>query len=173
MWTEVADFLGNPDIFQAEMDRRMHGQEGQGAEAEREIASLNRRLAGVDHRETELVALRLRGAVSEVALDRNAALLRVERTHLTEELERQRETMSTLEQGQAAVASLKALREHMRDRLDPPRDPEARRTVLEALETRVTVGVGGVLEVSTGIPQGVADCVQRTQGQYGGAPSSS
>ena len=59
------------------------------------IASLNRRLAGVDHRETELVALRLRGAVSEVALDRNAALLRVERTHLTEELERQRETMST------------------------------------------------------------------------------
>ena len=118
VWTEVADFLGNPDICQAEMDRRVHGQEGQGAEAEREIAKLNRRLADVDHRETELVALRLRGAVSEVALDRNAALLRVERTHLTEELERQRETMSTLEQGQAAVASLKALREHMRDRLD-------------------------------------------------------
>ena len=86
------------------------------------IASLNRRLAGVDHRETELVAFRLRDAVSEVALDRNAALLRVERTHLTEELERQRETMSTLEQGQAAVASLKALREHMCDRLDF-RDP--------------------------------------------------
>ena len=64
------------------------------------------------------MALRLRGTVSEVALDRNAALLRVERTHLTEEMERQRETMSTLEQGQAAVASLKALREHMRDRLD-------------------------------------------------------
>jgi len=118
VWTEVANFLGNPDIFQAEMDLRVHGQEGQGAEAEREIAKLNRRLADVDHRETELVALRLRGAVSEVALDRNAALLPVERTHLTQESERQRETMSTLEQGQAAVASLKALREHMRDRLD-------------------------------------------------------
>jgi len=164
VWTEVADFLGNPDIFQAEMDRRVHGQEGQGAEAEREIAKLNRRLADVDHRETELVALRLRGAVSEVALDRNAALLRVERTHLTEELERQRETMSTLEQGQAAVASLKALREHMRDRLDSA-TPEDRRTVLEALETRVTVGVDGVLEVSIGIPQQVADCVHRTHGQ--------
>ena len=109
----------------------MHGQEGQGAEAEREIAKLNRRLADVDHRETELVALRLRGAVSEVALDRNAALLRVERTHLTEELERQRETMSTLEQGQAAVASLKALREHMYHRLDSATQ-EDRRTVLEA-----------------------------------------
>ena len=33
----------------------------------------------------------------EEALDRNAALLRVERTHLTEELELQRVTMSTLE----------------------------------------------------------------------------
>ena len=151
VWTEVANFLGNPDIFQAEMDRRVHGQEGQGAEAEREIAKLNRRLADVDHRETELVALRLRGAVSEVALDRNAALLRVERTHLTEELERQRETMSTLEQGQAAVASLKALREHMRDRLDSATQQD-RRTVLEALETRVTVGVGGLLEVLIGIP---------------------
>ena len=66
-----------------------------------------------------MVALRLRDAVSEVALDRNAALLRIERTHLTEELERQRKTLSTLEQGQAAVASLEALREHMRDRLNP------------------------------------------------------
>ena len=164
MWTEVADFLGNPDIFQAEMDRRVHGQEGQGAEAVRKTADLNRRLADGDRRETELVALRLRGAVSEVALDRNAALFRVERTHLTEELERQRETMSTLEQGQAAVASLEALREHMRDRLDYA-TPEGRRTVLETLETRVTVGVGGILEVSIGIPQQVADCVQRTQGQ--------
>ncbi len=146
------------------MDRRVHGQESQGAEAERKIADLNRRLANVDHRETELVALRLRGAVSEVALDRNAALLRVERTHLTEEMERQRETMSTLEQGQAAVTSLKALREHMCDRLDFA-TPENRRTVLETLETRVTVGVGGVQEVSIGIPQQVADCVQRTHGQ--------
>ncbi len=142
----------------------MHGQEGQGAEAERKIADLNRRLADVDRRETELVALRLRDAVSEVALDRNAALLRIERTHLTEEMERQRETMSTLEQGQVAVTSLKALREHMCDRLDSA-TPEDRRTVLEILETRVTVGVGGILEVSIGIPQQVADCVQRTQGQ--------
>ena len=109
------------------------------------------------------VALRLRDAVSEVALDRNAALLRIERTHLTEEMERQRETMSTLEQGQVAVTSLKALREHMCDRLDSA-TPEDRRTVLEILETRVTVGVGGILEVSIGIPQQVADCVQRTQG---------
>ena len=42
----------------------MHGQEGQGAEAERKIADLNRRLADVDRRETELVALRSRDAVS-------------------------------------------------------------------------------------------------------------
>ena len=53
----------------------------------------------------------------------------------------------------------------MCDRLDSA-TPEDRRTVLETLETRVTVGVGGVQEVSIGIPQQVADCVQRTQGQW-------
>ena len=72
--------------------------------------------------------------------------------------------MSTLEQGQAAVASLKALREHMRDRLDSATQ-ENHRTVLVAMETRVTVGVGGLLEVSIGIPQVVADCVHQSQGQ--------
>jgi len=52
----------------------------------------------------------------------------------------------------------------MRDRLDSATQ-EDRRAALEALETRVTVGVDGLLEVSIGIPQQVADCVQRTQGQ--------
>ncbi len=62
-------------------------------------------------------------------------------------------------------AKQKALREHMRDRLDSATQ-EDRRTVLEALETRVTVGVDGLLEVSIGIPLGAADCVHRTQGQW-------
>jgi hypothetical protein len=59
---------------------------------------------------------------------------------------------------------LKALREQMCDRLDTA-SPEDRRIVLETLATRVTVGVVGVMEISIGIPQQVADCVQRTQGQ--------
>ena len=111
------------------------------------------------------MALGLRGAFSDVALGRNAALLRVERTHLIEELERQQGTMSTQEQGQAAVASLKAMRELMRDRLDTA-TPKDRRTALETLEARVTVGVGGVHEVSIGIPQPLADWVHRTQRQW-------
>ena len=55
----------------------------------------------------------------------------------------------------------------MRDRLDSA-TPEDRRTVLEALETCVTVGVDVGLEVSIGIPQQMADCVQRTQVTPGG-----
>ena len=66
--------------------------------------------------------------------------------------------------GGAKQKAQKALREHMRDRLDSATQ-EDRRTILEALETRVTVGVGGLLEVSIGIPQGVGDCVHRTHGQ--------
>jgi hypothetical protein len=52
----------------------------------------------------------------------------------------------------------------MCDRLDTA-SPEDRRIVLETLATRVTVGVVGFMEISIGIPQQVADCVQRTQGQ--------
>ena len=53
----------------------------------------------------------------------------------------------------------------MCDRLDSA-TPEDRRTDQEILEPRVTDGVGGIQEVSIGIPQQVADCVQRTQGQW-------
>ena len=115
VWNKVATLLGDPATFKAEMDRRLQGQEGQESEAQGKIADLNRRLADVDHRETGLVALRLRGTVSEVALDRNVALLRAERTHLNDELDRQREAMATLEQGHAAVTSLEVLREHICD----------------------------------------------------------
>ena len=59
---------------------------------------------------------------------------------------------------------MKALREQMCDRLDTA-SPEDRRIVLETLAIRVTVGIVGVMEISIGIPQKVADCVQRTQGQ--------
>ena len=164
VWNEVATFLGDPATFKAEMDRRLQGQEGQESEAQARIADLSRSLAGIDHRETELVALRLRGTVSDLALDRNAALIRAERTHLTDELDRKRESIATLEQGHAAVASLEALREHIWDRLDCA-TPEDRRDVLDALETRVTVGPSGVLDISIGIPQQVDYCVHQPQGQ--------
>ena len=125
---------------------------------------MGKNVTGVDRRETELVNLRLRGTVSDTALDRNAALLHAERTHLTDELDRQQEAIATVEQGQAAVASLEAVREQICDRLDSA-TLEERRDVLETLDTRVTVHLGGALEVNIGIPRHVSDCVHQPQGQ--------
>ena len=74
----------------------------------------------------------------------------------------------TLEQSEAAVASLEALRGRLTHYLDST-TPEDRRAVLEALDTRVTVGPGGVLDLSIGVPQhlhdAMADCVHQPQGQ--------
>ncbi len=76
--------------------------------------------------------------------------------------------MAALEQSHAAVASLEAMRDRIADRLDSA-GLEARRGVLEALDTRVTVKPGSVLEIYIGVPQHhhdtMRDCVHQPQGQ--------
>jgi len=176
VWEEVTGFLGSSNTFQHEMERRHETATDQEADIRAKMAGLERQLRDVARRETELVGLRLRGTVSDEALDRNAALLRAERVHYQEEIDRQHAALLTLEQSEAAVASLEALRQRFVDRLITTA-PEDRRTVLEALDTRVTIGPGGVLDLSVGVPKhlkdAMADCVHQPQGQYGGTPCSS
>ncbi|MCI0795167.1 MAG: recombinase family protein [Chloroflexi bacterium] len=168
VWEEVVAFLGDRQTFQHEIQRRRQVTTSQESEIQDKIAGLERKLGDVYHRETELVGLRLRGVVSDEALDRNAALLRAEHTHYQDEIDRQNAALDTLEQSEAAVASLEALRGRLTHYLDST-TPEDRRAVLEALDTRVTVGPGGVLDLSIGVPQhlhdAMADCVHQPQGQ--------
>ena len=152
VWEEVTGFLGSQKTFQHEMGRRWEATTGQESEIREKMAGVKRKLEDVDRRETDLVGLRLRGTVSDEALDRNAALIRAERAHYQDETDRLKAALATLEQSQAAVASLEALRQRVVDHLDST-TPEDRRTVLEALDTRVTVGPGGVLDLSIGVPQ--------------------
>lgn len=168
VWEEVAGFLGSNNTFQHEMERRHDTTTCQVADIRKKVAEHERQLRDVARRETELVGLRLRGTVSDEALDRNAALLRAERIHYQEEIERQQAALSTMVQSEAAVASLEALRQRFVDRLVTT-GLEDRRRVLEALETRVTIGPGGVLDLSIGVPQhlkdAMTDCVHQAQGQ--------
>ena len=168
VWEEVTGFLGSSNTFQHEMGRRREATTGQENDIRKKMAGLERQLRDVARRETELVGLRLRGTVSDEALDRNAALLRAERVHYQEEIDRQQAALSTMEQSEAAVASLEALRQRFVDRLTTTA-PEDHRTVLEALDTRVTIGPGGVLDLSIGVPKhlqdAMADCVHQPQGQ--------
>ena len=174
VWEEITGFLGSQKTFQHEMGRRWEATTGQESEIREKMAGLKRKLEDVDRRETDLVGLRLRGTVSDEALDRNAALLRAERSHLNDEINRQKAALATLEQSEAAVASLESIRQRFVHHLDSAA-PEERRAVLEALETRVTVyprvmeypggPPGGHLEISIGVPQHMADCVHQPHGQ--------
>ena len=163
VWERISTFLADPATFMAELERQGQSSAGQRADSREKIADVERKLADVARRETELVNLRLRRVVSDEALDRNAALLRAERVHHLDEIERQKAALATVEQAQAAVKSLVALRDRVVNRLDSA-SPDERRLVLEALDTKVTVKAAGGMDISIGVPQ-QADCVHKPQGQ--------
>ena len=98
VWDSVSAFLSNPRTFLAALDRRRGNNDSGESEMRSNIGSFEAKLRDVDERETELVSLKLRGLVSDVAIDRNAALLRAERVHWQDEIERQRGALATLEQ---------------------------------------------------------------------------
>ena len=162
VWDQVSQFLSDPHTFMAEMERQRGAHDGGQAGAEKQIKGLETKLRNVDRMETELVGLKLRGQVSDVAFDRQSALLRAERSYYEDEIERQKETLATSKQCNDALASLAEVRAAMIENLDSA-TPEDRRWVLQSLDTRVTVN-GERLEVSIGIPSSVigGDCVPAT-----------
>ncbi len=146
VWEKVRDFLLEPEMFYAEMNRRIDGTHTKEDEVMQRIQSLERRITDVVRRETELVALRLRGLVSDVALDRNASLLKAERSHIQDEIGRQEAELTALRESQAGAEAIKLLRERMVDKLNSA-SPEDRRFILEAVDTRVIVKQDKTLEI--------------------------
>ena len=163
VWEKVSVFLSDPTTFMAELERQRQSSSGQEINTKDKIVNLKKKLADVDRRETDLVNLRLREVVSDEALDRNAALLRAERSHYQDEIEREKTAAATVEQAHAAIYSLVALRDRIVDRLDSA-SPEERRRVLEALDTTVTVKEDRGLGISVGVYQ-CADSVHQPHGQ--------
>ncbi len=163
VWQKVVEFLSEPELFLAELESRRQSSAGEQSGGRSKIAAEERNLAEVTRQESELINLRLQELVSQEALEQSAALLRARRTYHLEEIARQKEVLATSEQAQAAVESLAALRARIADRLDSA-TPEDRRSVLEALDTRITLTETKGLDISIGVP-GRADCVHQTQGQ--------
>ena len=120
------------------------------------------KLRNVDRMETELVGLKLRGDVSDVAYDRQGALLRAERSYYEDEIERQSATPVTFQQTTEALDSLARMRDSIVERLESS-TAENRRWVLQALDTKVTVNRGQLI-ISLGIPSYImaSDCVPAT-----------
>ena len=159
VWGKVKDFLLDPEAFYAEMNRRIDGGHTKEDEVGQRIRALERRMADVDRRETELVGLRLCGVVSDVALD--AALLKAERSHIQEEIGRQEAQLTALNQSQSGVEAIKVLRERVVGKLNSA-TPEDRRFILEAVDTRVTVKHDKTLEIPLESPADLPLVVNQT-----------
>ncbi len=106
------------------------------------------------------MGLKVWGQVSDVAFDRQAALLRAERTFYQDDIDRQKALLATASAASDAVDALADIRERIRSKLETS-NPEERRQVLQALETHVGVSRGEV-EVSIGVPKQLVDSVQQT-----------
>lgn len=166
VWEAVSALLRDPRTFMAEMERRRGATMTGEVEVQDYIETLGRKVRSVDAMETELAGLKLRGQVSDVAFERQGALLRAERVHYQDEIERQQAHLATLAQSATAIDNLEVLRCRIVDRLESA-TPEDRRWVLEALDARVTVWTGK-LEVSVGVPPhlaGVTGAASVHQGQ--------
>jgi predicted nuclease with TOPRIM domain len=143
-------FLSDPQTFMAEMERRRRSGTSSDSDTRSTIEALKRKLDKVTSMETELLTSKLRGLVSQEAVERSAALLRAERSHYQDELERQEAALATLYQSRAALESLVDLRNRMIDRLESA-TLEDRRWVLQTLNARIQISKVG-LEVSLGVP---------------------
>lgn len=163
VWEEISGFLSDPETFMAELNRHRQSGTDQRIDRKAKVGALEGKLADVVRRESELANLRIRGALSDEALDQSAALLRAERSHYLDEVERQKAAIATVEHTQAAIDSMAALTGRICSRLGSA-SPEERRWVLEALDTKVMVSEDGDLDISIGVPQ-QADCVHSPQGQ--------
>ena len=150
VWDQVKSFLTDPHTFLAEIERQRGANTGGVSDVGTQLEQLERSLKNVDAMETDLVGLRLRGQVSDTAFERQSALLRAERAHYTEEMERQKEAWAAVQESESALNSLERLRDQILDQLAST-TAQDRRWVLDALNTRVTARKEGI-EISIGIP---------------------
>jgi site-specific DNA recombinase len=150
VWECVAAFLQDPEHFMAEMQRRQDSHVGGKADVQTHLEVLTRKLANVDGMDNEVVAIKVRGLINEEVFERSLALNRAERVHLTEEIDRKKAVLATLQDNQAAVETLVALRQQAAERLGGA-TPEDRRWLLQMLDTRITADENR-FTVSLGVP---------------------
>ena len=104
----------------------------------------------------ELVALRIRGDVTEDVFQRQKALLKAEQKYLADESGRLQREAIQVRQEFVAAEQIHALRQSVAGKLEGA-DFDTKRMVLETLDTRVSVGPDGALAVWFSIPAPAVD----------------
>jgi hypothetical protein len=164
-WNSIIEFLSNPVVFMAEMERR---QIGVNHDREQVGAAINELKAKVDKlikAEANLAIERYRpdndSKLSDEAYHRAGALLRAERVHYEDEIGRQKLVLDTMDTQAKALESLILVRDRMAHKLTDV-SVEEKRWVLQNLETHIKA-YPDRLEISIGVPNQIADSVHNTK----------
>ena len=142
VWEAVSSFLSDPETVL----KRLRGHEARTAETEQhlmnELDKLTRRWSHLDTEEADLVSASLRKdddgtpLFSSAAIKRNQALIKAQRTWITEERQRIEAHLASLKGEMVIADDLRRLQERVQGKLVGA-SPQDKRWVLEMLHTRV------------------------------------
>jgi hypothetical protein len=149
VWDSFMDFLDDPEKYMVEMARLKGNNTNTLDDVQATMKTLEGKLNKVYAMESELALKNVRGDLSDEAYHRAGAMLKAERTHYQEELDRQEEMLATLKESREALDILVTLRDQIRGKLQGS-TPETRRWVLQSFGTRIIVGPEGIEEISVG-----------------------
>jgi hypothetical protein len=165
VWNSIVEFLSNPVVFMAEMERRQTGVNHDREQVVAIVNDLRTKVNKLIKAEADLAIDRYRpdndSKLSDEAYHRAGALLRAERVHYEEEIERQKLVLDTRDTQAKALESLIVARDRMAHKLSDV-SVEEKRWVLQNLERHIKA-YPDRLEVSIGVPNHIADSVHHTR----------
>ena len=156
VWIRARDLLSHPETVLGELNRRAEAKQRTEASVADALARNVKRSRANEGAEMELVALRIRGDVTEDVFQRQKALLKAEQTYLADESGRLQREAIQVRQEFVTAEQIHALRHSVAGKLEGA-DFDTKRMVLETLDTRVSVGPDGALAVWFSIPAPAVD----------------
>ncbi|MFC1994854.1 hypothetical protein ACFLVK_00390 [Chloroflexota bacterium] len=145
------DILTKPELIEAEIAKCTGRTQETINSIERKLAALNTKEAKALQTETNLVMSRASGDASAEAYERALTLVKAQRTWVAGERQRLQDELVAVQRQEGVVLGLRGVRETLLAFLERG-TVEDWREVFNALGVKVSVGEGGVVQVSLAIP---------------------
>jgi hypothetical protein len=145
------ELLSDPEAIEDQIRQRAGQVDTTLESLQASLAALDKKEARSKHTEASLVMDKATGAASPEAYDRCLAMVKAERTWITEERHRLQAQVQAITCGQGAILGLAQIRESLAARLDSASN-EDWRLIFAALALQVHVNEEGVIEVGLAIP---------------------
>ena len=155
------EVLSNPEVIEQQIRERSGQVEATLESLRASLASLDKKEARNRQTEANLVMDKATGTASLESYERCLALVKAERTWITEERQRLQAQVSTITDGQEALLGLAQTRDRLAAKLDSASN-EDWRLIFAALALQVHVTEQGIIEIALAIPVESASIVSTT-----------